>query len=119
MWVPFLELWTPGAYRVDGWWGLKRKTCLFASNVDHVFDERRMHTHWASLPEPPSSWPITDLRLYHLRMLDPADRVRRYEHYKKLDPDNQLQAIGYDYMLDETDLGRVSHVERGSGSMIG
>lgn len=114
VWVPFVELWEPGKYRVDGWWGVKRKTCLFKASRDHVFDDRRMHTHWASLPEPEGSWPIADLRLYHLRMLTPQDRRRRYEHYRKLDPNNELQAIGYDYMLDETGL-ELRAVERGRG----
>lgn len=105
MWIPFLELWDDASqYRVDGIWGGKRKVCLFKSSLSHVFDERRMHTLWASLPEPAGSWPVADLRLYHLRMIEPEDRRRRYETYRRLDPNNELQAIGYEYMLDERDL---------------
>jgi hypothetical protein len=104
MWVRFVELWEPGRARVDGLWGEKRKACLFRSDRAHGFDEKRMHTHWASLPEPEGSWPASDLRIYHLRMLDPADRLARVERYRRLDPDRVLQPVGYDYMLDDNGL---------------
>lgn len=104
MWVRFVELWEPGRARVDGLWGAKRKACLFRSDRAHGFDDKRMHTHWASLPEPEGSWPAADLRIYHLRMLDPADRVARVERYRRLDPDRALQPMGYDYMLDDSGL---------------
>jgi hypothetical protein len=35
-------------------------------------------------------------------MIDAADRVRRVEKFRRLDPDRVWQAIGYDYLLDET-----------------
>jgi hypothetical protein len=104
LWVPFKELWEPGRYRSDGVWGSKRKAALFRSARSHVFDDRRMHTHWASLPEPDGSWPVADLRLYHLRMLRPEDRQARHARYTRLDPHGEHQAIGYDYMLDENGL---------------
>ena len=102
MWVRFVELWEPGRARVDGVWGQKKKACLFRSDRSHGFDDRRLHTHWASLPEPPDSWPQADLRLYHLRMLDPARRQARVDRYQRLDPDRVHQALGYDYLVDET-----------------
>jgi hypothetical protein len=114
MWIPFKELWEPERVRVDGLWGEKRKACLFRSSRTHGFDTKRMHTHWASLPEPPGSWPVADLRLYHLRMIEPADRVARYERYRRLDPDNAIQPVGYDYMLDDSTL-ELADVEPGRG----
>ncbi len=104
MWVDFKELWDPAHFRSDGIWGRKRKACLFRSSRDHVFDDRRVHSFWASVPEPEGGWPLADLRIYHLRMIDPADRVARAQRYERIDPDHVWQPIGYDYLLDETDL---------------
>jgi hypothetical protein len=104
LWVPFRELWEPARVRVDGIWGAKRKACLFRSARTHGFDDRRMHTHWASLPPPAGGWPEADLRLYHLRMIEPADRIARYQRYRRLDPHDQWQPMGYEYMLDDSEI---------------
>ena len=78
-WLHLLELWESARYRVDGIWGTKRRASLFRSSEDHQFHSRRIHTHWASLPEPDGSWPAADLRIYHLRMIDLTDRLARVE----------------------------------------
>jgi hypothetical protein len=105
MWVHFRELWDhPLTYRADGVWGQKRKACLFRASRDHRFDDRRVHALWASMPVPEGDWPIADLEIYHLRMLDPADREARRRRYERIDPDHEWQAIGYDYLLDSSGL---------------
>lgn len=105
LWVRFCELWDgPTRFRSDGIWGQKRKACLFAASRGHRFHDMRVHAHWASVPEPRRGWPQADLRVYHLRMLDPADRLRRVERYARIDPRHECQPIGYDYMLDEEGL---------------
>ncbi len=105
MWVHFRELWdSPDQYRADGIWKTKRKACLFRSSADHRFDDRRVHAIWASMPPPPDDWPQADLNIYHLRMLHPEDRIGRRERYRRIDPDDVWQPIGYDYLLDETGL---------------
>jgi peptidoglycan/LPS O-acetylase OafA/YrhL len=105
MWVHFRELWdSPDQYRADGIWKTKRKACLFRPSPDHRFDERRVHAIWASMPPPPDDWPQADVNIYHLRMLHPEDRIGRRERYRRIDPDNVWQPIGYDYLLDETGL---------------
>ena len=40
--------------------------------------------------------------MYHLKMIKPSDRQARARLYNKLDPQKQMQAIGYDYLTDET-----------------
>lgn len=105
LWVPFRELW--GAYdrvRVDGVWGQKRKACLFRSDREHRFDERRLHQIWAPWPPAGGEYRTADLNLYHLRMVRAEDREARVERYRRLDPERRWQEIGYDYLLDEEGL---------------
>jgi len=102
LWVPFRELWgAADQMRVDGIWGGKRKACLFKADRDHRFDDRRVHAIWAPWPPPAGDYREADLRLYHLRMIDPADRRARVERYRRIDPELRWQPIGYEYLLDE------------------
>lgn len=101
------EIWDrPDAVRVDGLWGQKRSARLFRARRDHVFHEQRLHCHWAPLNArlPDGGFPMADLFFYHLKMLHQADREARRDRYRSLDPDRELQAIGYDYLTDETGL---------------
>ena len=105
LWVHFRELWDePDHFRSDGLWGGKRKACLFRARRDHRFDDRRVHAIWASMPIPDGDWPQADLNLYHLRMLDQRDRPERVARYRRIDPANVWQPIGYDYLLEESGL---------------
>ncbi len=102
LWVRFCELWdAPDRMRVDGIWGGKRKACLFRSDRGHRFHGRRMHSIWAPWPPPKGEYPAADLRIYHLRMIRAGDRRARVERYRRLDPDNRWQELGYDYLVDE------------------
>lgn len=98
------ELWDrPDTYRVDGVWGQKGSARLFRSRRDHLFDSRSLHGHWAPLNDyPAENFPNADLVLYHLRMIEAADRADRRQKYEYLDPNNEQQAIGYAYLTDAT-----------------
>ncbi|HEX2251817.1 MAG TPA: hypothetical protein VHQ65_00955 [Thermoanaerobaculia bacterium] len=101
------EVWDrPDRVRVDGLWGRKVSPRLFLARRDHQFHEQRLHCYWAPLDSrlPDGRFPDADLFLYHLKMLHPADREARRDRYRALDPDRELQAIGYDYLTDETGL---------------
>jgi hypothetical protein len=103
VWVRFNELWgAPDRVRVDGIWATKRKACLFRSDRRHRFDDRRVHANWASWPPERGDYPQADLNIYHLRMIDPEDRRRRVLRYRRIDPDNVWQEMGYEYLLDES-----------------
>lgn len=105
IWVPFRELWDSyDHFRIDGIWGEKRKACLFKADRDHVIDDRPLHSIWAPSPPPKGEYPTADLRLYHLRMVEAADREARANRYRRLDPNREWQAIGYDYLMDEEGL---------------
>ncbi len=103
-WLVLRELWDrPDQYRVDGVWGRKQVARLFRWRADHDFGPpRALHGHWA--PENsrlPGDWfAHSGLVVYHLRMIREADRVRRRDRYVRLDPRNEWQTIGYDYLVD-------------------
>lgn len=112
--VRFLELWgSADRFRADGVWGRKSAARLFRARPDHHFDDRPLHAHKAPLN---ARWrgrfPIADLRVYHLRMIEEDDRHARRERYETLDPDATWQpGLGYAY-LTVTDGMRLAPVPR-------
>lgn len=112
----FRELWDhPDTYRMDGQWGRKGKAALFRARPDHLFDQRELHGHWAPLNDYPSeNFPQADLLIYHLRMIEPEDRVARRLRYETLDPDHRWQPSGYEYLTDLRGL-RLEKLPNGRG----
>jgi len=49
-----------------------------------------------------------DVNLYHLKMIDKENREDRKNLYNKLDPNKEIQSIGYDYLTDENDIELVN-----------
>lgn len=100
------ELWDhPDHFRCDGIWNSKRPLRLFKARPDHEFDDRALHGHWAPLNSMhEQTCREADLIIYHLRMLSEPERQARQAKYQRLDPNNELQAIGYDYLTDGRDL---------------
>lgn len=99
----FRELYAPDAYRVDGIWGQKSKDILFPLLPGQKHMNLRVHSPWAPVNR---EYKIihTGLNLYHFKMIDPANRKARQELYSELDPGANIQAMGYDYLIDETGL---------------
>jgi glycosyltransferase involved in cell wall biosynthesis len=108
------ELWDfPDTFRVDGIWGKKYPFRLFKARPDHEYDGREFHGYWAPLNSTqPGQFSVADLVIYHLKTMHFADRMKRQERYKQLDPQNIWQEQGYDYMTDEIGL-RVSQFPTG------
>jgi len=102
------ELWDPFHYRVDGVWGMKTLCRLFKNVPEHRrFDPRRVHRFWMPLELVAQLDDVsrhTGLNIYHLRMIRPEDRAARVARYEALDPEHLYQRIGYQYLVDETDL---------------
>lgn len=100
--VHLRELWDdPGQFRVDGIWGRKLVARLFRLRADHQFDDRQLHGVKAPLQSRRfGRFPRADLTLYHLAMLEAADREARRRRYEVADPDRRWQRIGYDYLTD-------------------
>lgn len=110
--VQVKEIWDdPLCYRADGIWGGKSSARLFEARRDHEFHEQRLHCHWAPLnSRVDGDFPHADLRLYHLRMRDAADREARRRRYEDLDPGRDFQSIGYGYLTDPAGL-RLERIE--------
>ena len=105
--VHLRELWGGhDTYRADGIWGEKVRGRLFRARPDHEFDERALHAHKAPRQaQVLGRYPVADLEVYHLRMLEPADREARRRRYETLDPDAAFQpGLGYAYLTDEAGL---------------
>lgn len=108
-----LELWdSVDAYRVDGIWGKKRRTRLFRWTPDHQIAEVAFHGPWTSVFHhfKRKSYQ-SGVRIYHLGTLTEADRIKRIEKYKRLDPNNRYQSIGYDYLNNKQGL-RIKQIEK-------
>lgn len=84
---PLRELWTPTQYRVDGIWG--RKYRVRAYRLDML--NRRT--------------PVQHLKpaVYHLKMVEPENRVRRVEVFNAHNTWDNRQR-GFDYLKDERGL---------------
>jgi len=100
------ECWDgPDQYRVDGLWNEKRPVRLFRPRRDHRFDDSAFHGYWAPLNSRSNGkFPAADLIIYHLRMIQEAQRVARKDKYLRLDPESRFQPVGYEYLTDDTDL---------------
>lgn len=97
------EMYAPDAYRTDGIWGRKSVRRLFPVSGGMLFAGDPVHAGW---PPPVPVYPVraAKLNLYHLKMIDPAMRRARRELYTAVDPARARQAVGYDYLTDETGL---------------
>jgi glycosyltransferase involved in cell wall biosynthesis len=95
-------------YRVDGGWGRKTRYRLFRNDAGHrQFDPRPLHRFWMPLEiarELATRGRHTGCNLYHLTMIEKADRLSRVERYETLDPDRRYQSTGYRYLIDEEGL---------------
>lgn len=74
------ELFQPNAYRIDGKWGLVRRARLYPARVGQEMSSKPIHA-----PPVPihSGLPKIelDVNLYHLKMIEPANRVHRARAY--------------------------------------
>lgn len=99
------ELWDNcKQYRYDGIWDLKEKGLLFQLSKKMTFDyNQEHHIPWA-YKEIVSNREILDYNLYHLKMIRSEDREKRKNLYNNLDPNKEMQPIGYDYLTDEKNI---------------
>lgn len=96
------EMFEPDAYRIDGIWGSKT-ICRMFPLAGMEFDHDQMHSSWEPVrPKLPRR--ESQINIYHLKMLTAERRQARRNLYAGFDPLRRAQAIGYDYLVDETGL---------------
>lgn len=96
----FRELWKPTSFRSDGIWGQKVRYNLFPVHPNQKFMNLKVHSPWHPINDD-YEFVMTDINLYHLKMIDPQNREDRKNLYKEIDKNNEIQAIGYDYLTIE------------------
>lgn len=93
-------------YRCDGIWNDKQKFILFPLQKEMDYDSiynHRHHINWY-YKEISDKLELTEYNLYHLKMLKKSEREKRANLYNKLDPNLEIQPIGYDYLYDDTNM---------------
>jgi len=100
------ELWGDRShYRIDGVWGHKTRYRLFRNDPTHRrFDPRPLHRFWMPMDiafNIETRGRHSGFNLYHLSMIEPAEREARVRRYESLDPEHRYQSIGYAYLADE------------------
>jgi hypothetical protein len=112
---PFREMWTPTQWRCDGPWAVKgdRKR-LFHLHPGQRFPNKPIHCQ----PVPAVSRLLRQrlpVFMYHLKMIEPANRVERARAYLDADPAGRWLAGGdWQHLVDETGL-ELADIEDGRG----
>jgi hypothetical protein len=114
--VALREMWnTPKKYRIDGIWGAKTRARFFSLPDSVEFGlEQELHGQW--YPDHIRRYARmlhADHNLYHLKSIAQEDRVKRRDFYKKLDPGNKFQTMGYDYLAQEGDGVQIEEIAPG------
>lgn len=103
--VHFRECWESyKAYRCDGIWDKKTKFILFPLQEQMTFEFTQNHHIYWHYKELNDKLHLLDYNLYHLKMIKEDERIKRTKLYNELDPNLEMQPIGYDYLIDEKDL---------------
>jgi hypothetical protein len=116
---PLREMWTPTQWRTDGDWGAKKpRTRLFHLHPGQRFRDKPIHC--GVVPIGPSGNRTTlPVAMYHLKNIEPGNRVARAQAYLDADPRFQHQrrehgARDWSWLHDETGL-QLAEIEPGRG----
>jgi len=96
------ELYTPTQYRTDGNWARHAQQRIYRWDEKQQFPDGKLHH--AIVPPPLPDQYVRSLPpiIYHLKHIEPQNRIRRYEMFKQLDANEQYcNHEGYDYLIDE------------------
>lgn len=85
------EMWTPTAYRVDKLWGRKLRGRLYPFLPEQRMSTRRIQSGPTPIIDGSYQVRLLDLNIYHLKMIEPENRVLRAEVFEALDPDYKHQ----------------------------
>lgn len=94
------ELYTPTAFRWDGIWANKLRRRIYPLLSGQTMKYQSIQC--SSVPQDPDyQVKYIDVNIYHLKMIEPQNRVLRARVFNVLDPTKEFQPIGYDYLADE------------------
>ena len=114
---PLREMWTPTQWRIDGDWGNKKpRTRLYHLHPGQRFRDKPIHC--GVVPVGPSGNRITlPLAMYHLKNIEPENRVARAQAYLDADPrfeHQRREGRDWSWLHDETGL-ELAEIEPGRG----
>lgn len=88
------EMWTPKQYRVDGRWGRLRRTRLYRLRDGQTMSTKRIHA--PPIPVSPKLPTLdVDIRVYHLKMINPQNRPARRAAYLAAEGTPRRQRWGH------------------------
>lgn len=93
------EMFTPTHYRTDGIWEKYRRR-LYPLLPNQTVSYQPIQC--PSMPQN-ADYRIekVDVNIYHLKMIEPENRIMRTRVFKELDKTNEFQGVGYDYLADD------------------
>lgn len=114
---PLREMWTPTQWRCDGTWGTKKpRTRLYHLHPGQTF--RNKPIHCGVVPIGPAGNRTTlPVAMYHLKNIEPENRVARARAYLDADPrfeHQRREGRDWDWLFDETGL-QLAEIEPGRG----
>lgn len=115
---PLREMWTPTQWRCDGQWGTKmpRHRLFYLHRSGVVYAHKPIHCGVA--PRGGRDRRVTlDVAMYHLKNIEPENRVARAEAYLAADPTfahQRREGKDWSWLHDETDL-ELAEIEPGRG----
>lgn len=112
---PFREMWTPTQWRCDGQWGVKgARKRLFHLHPGQRFPDKPIHCQ--PIPIVPRRFrQLLPTFMYHLKMIEPGNRVERARAYRDADPAGRwLNGGDWTHLHDETGL-QLADIEPGRG----
>jgi hypothetical protein len=93
------EMYTPTQYRSDGIWDRKQRPRLYRLKEGQNVGTNPIQTR--SYPLEYSRVPIQNVGIYHLKHIEEQNRINRADVFQALDPNNDYQKIGYDYLKND------------------
>ena len=103
--VRIVNLWnSPQHFRIDGRNGPRWTPRMF--RLPSRLPERSpvLHRPWFPVELDTAPKAYANAYLFHLRMIDRSERQARFEKFRLIDPQNSHQRIGYQHLIDETNL---------------
>lgn len=106
---PVHEMWTLTDFRVDGRWGRQRRTRLYPLHPGQEMSAKAIHAPPVPIV-PAYQCTDVDVRIYHLKMINPANRPARAAAYRAAEAaSGRRRKRGWRHLTDMTrlDLKRI------------